>query len=319
MNPGPESAAPRYSAAPNSDPAPARVPARVVILGLGAVGLRLGLAWLNAGLPVVGFSRGPGPRERARSAGLPVTESLHTALALLPGGGETWLVLCVPDAELERAAESAARCLGSLAGAPRPVALHTAGCRGVQALESLAKQGCSTGTLHPLAAFSPAGPGPDLTRAWCAISGDGRARQAARRLVFALGARTLELRDQGSAQVAYHAAASLLSNGTVALADQALELARGACADPEEARAAFQSLLEGTVLNLGSSTPERALTGPVSRGDLATVQAHLALLSADPEARELYRLLALRLSALAARDGRLSPDSVQALARLLEP
>ena len=238
-----------------------------------------------------------------------VAEDLQSAVS-----SADCIVLCVGDAWLAQAAQDLARELGPGA---KPICLHTSGSRGPQLLAPLAKRGCPVGSFHPLAAFTPHGQGPELHGAWCAVSGDELARTAATQLASVLGARTFALVATETAALRYHTAATLLANGTVALASLAMEQAEQACIDPQEARAAFLTLLAGTLANLQQKTPERALTGPVSRGDVDTVRAHLHELAGDPLTLEVYRSLSKRMFELARRDGRLGDDEARAMERLL--
>jgi len=284
-------------------------PTPLALIGLGSVGRRLALGWQRAGLRVAGHSPSSASRERARAEGLRVEDELAPALR-----GARCLVLCVGDVSLEQAATDVARALDP---GQAPICLHTCGHRGVSALAPLAARGCPTGTFHPLAAFASEGPGPALAEAWCAIGGDASARAAASELARALGARTFALREGEDAALRYHTAAALLANGTVALTSIAMDLAREACSEPGAARDAFLALLKSTLANLERAAPERALTGPVSRGDAATVRAHLAGLANDPAASELYRQLSRRMLELARRDGRIDAEALRALQGLL--
>ncbi|HTF87017.1 MAG TPA: DUF2520 domain-containing protein [Planctomycetota bacterium] len=287
------------------------VPTPLAVIGLGSVGRRLALAWRDAGLSVAASSPRAASRDRARAAGLEVRDELARAVE-----GAKCIVLCVGDASLAQAASELA---ATLAPGARPACLHTCGSRGASALAALAARGCPVGSLHPLASFAPEGPGPVLDGAWCAIGGDEAARDAAKQLASALGLWPLALKKEEDAALRYHTAATLLANGAVALASMAFELAQQACADPADARAAFQSLLAGSIGSLDQRTPEKALTGPVSRGDVETVRSHLHLLAADPPLLEAYKSLSKRMVELAQRDGRLREAQARAMDRLLNP
>jgi predicted short-subunit dehydrogenase-like oxidoreductase (DUF2520 family) len=111
----------------------------------------------------------------------------------------------------------------------------------------------------------------------------------------------------------YHAGAVAAANYTVVLANLAERLAGSAGLPVEIASKLYLPLIRGTLANLELGTAG-ALTGPVRRGDLETIRAHLAVL--DPEDRRLY--LALGLAALRlAREAGLSPDKAQAVEDLL--
>lgn len=281
------------------------VPTPLTLIGLGAVGLRLALRCKEAGLQVRGHARSAAARSRARAAGVAVEDELSEALS-----GARCVLLCVPAPALEEVAVALADALGPGAN---PVCLHSSGGVGIAPLARLGSRGCALGTLHPLAAFAPVGPGPDFTRMWCAIDGEAAARASALSLVASLGARPLLLAQSEDAALRYHAAASLLANGSVALASLALEQASAACQDPREARHAFLALLQSSVDNLSAQSCERALSGPIARGEVATVRAHLALLADEPQALEAYRALSRQMLLLAQRDGRLDAARARAI------
>jgi predicted short-subunit dehydrogenase-like oxidoreductase (DUF2520 family) len=108
-----------------------------------------------------------------------------------------------------------------------------------------------------------------------------------------------EIDDEGRA--AYHAAASVASNFLVTLEAAAEEIAAGAGLAPHEARALLVPLLRRTVDNIAELGPERALTGPVARGDRATVAAQWAAIEqVAPHLLDLFDELVRHTRTLAA-------------------
>jgi predicted short-subunit dehydrogenase-like oxidoreductase (DUF2520 family) len=128
-----------------------------------------------------------------------------------------------------------------------------------------------------------------LHGAWAAIAGD----PAVAGIAHELGLRTFEVSDTN--RVRYHTAAVVASNHLVALLGQVERLAAD-CGVPFEA---FAPLVLASVQNAFSIGPAHALTGPVSRGDLATVEQHLRDL--DPAERDAYRALAREAARLTGR------------------
>ena len=101
-----------------------------------------------------------------------------------------------------------------------------------------------------------------------------------------------------AARTAYHAAASIASNFLVALEESAAELLAGAGVD--DARELLAPLVLRTAANWAERGPD-ALTGPIARGDEATVERHLAeLRERAPELVPVYEALAQRTRELAA-------------------
>lgn len=215
---------------------PAHAFQSVAIVGSGRLGSALGRALSAAGLDVAG------PLARGESA---------DADAVL---------ICVPDAEIPAAAAAVAN------GSARFVG-HTSGATPIDALRTA---GCEAFGLHPLQTFA-GGEGPEaFAGAGCAIAGESSAATAvARELAERLEMRPFEISEDGRA--AYHAAASVASNFLVTLQHAAEELATGAGLERHEARALLAPLVRSTVENWADRGPEAALTGPVARGDEATV------------------------------------------------
>jgi len=197
------------------------------------------------------------------------------------------VVLAVPDAEIGNAA-AAIRRAGS---GPGPLVGH---CSGATTLDVLAPH--EAFSLHPLMTV-PADGEPRFAGASAAVAGTTeRARAGAQRLATALGLVPFDVADGDRA--AYHAAASIASNFLVTLEAAAEQLAASAGVD----RAALVPLVEATVRNWAVLGPERALTGPIARGDEETVtcQRH-ALAERAPSLLPLFDALAEATRALAAR------------------
>ena len=204
------------------------------------------------------------------------------------------VLLCVPDAEIEAAAEAVAR--EGVAG----FVGHVSGATPLDALLPARRTGAGTFSLHPLQTFSSAGETP-LAGAACAIAGSGPAALAlARSLASRLGMTAFELDDER--RPAYHAAASIASNFLVTLEAAAEAVAAEAGFSPEEARALLGPLVRQTLENWASHGPQAALTGPVARGDERTVSAQrAAVAAAEPALLPLFDALAERTAALAGR------------------
>jgi|SRR5436190_9728707 len=165
------------------------------------------------------------------------------------------VLLAVPDGEIAAAAAAVApgRLVGHLSGATTlaPLAPHEAF------------------SIHPL--MTVTGGRTSFAGATAAVAGSTeRALAIARALAAHLGMRPFEVADADRA--AYHAAASIASNFLVALEGAAERLAATAGVD----RDAFVPLVRATLENWAALGPEQALTGPIARGDDATVERQRA-------------------------------------------
>ncbi len=192
------------------------------------------------------------------------------------------------------------------------VVLHLSGLLDRLALHALADTGAGLGSFHPLQSIAdPATARERLTGAYAGLEGDERALEAGAALAATLGMRPVRL--QPGAKPAYHAGAVMVSNYAVVLAAVAERLARGAGVPSLEAGAMYLPLMWGAVANLPLG-PVAALTGPVRRGDAATVRTHLSALG--PVERALYRALGLEALGLA-REAGLGDAAAAAVERAL--
>ncbi len=243
----------------------------------------------TSALAVIGDGRLGGAVARAATAaGLDATVLGRGECGAARGSGAA--LLCVPDAAIPSACEELA------AAAPGvPFVGHTSGATGLDALDAAASSGSETFTLHPLQTVPD--PEAGLAGAHCAIGGSTpAAREYASELGAALGMSPFEIPEESRA--AYHAAAAIASNLFVALEESAAGLLRDA--GIEDGRELLAPLVLRTAANWAERGPA-ALTGPIARGDLDTVAAHLAALEdVNPELIPVYTALAERARELAA-------------------
>ena len=274
------------------------------IVGAGAVGTALGLALTRADWPVQAVaSRDPTRRERL--AGLTGgARAFAEAQALIE---EVELVIvAIPDDALGPFARSVRLYSGQ-------AMVHTSGGLGAEVLEPAMAAGTQVGGFHPLVAFADTERAVEaLHGATVAVEGDDQLVSLLGEMAEAVGAHAVRLAPGSKA--AYHAAAVLAAGGFVALLDAIAELGRVAGLDEAGALAIYGPLIEGTLGNARSLGIRAALTGPMTRGDVGTLRAHLAALAEHaPGVLPLYAAAAEREIALAESRGALGPASAQAM------
>lgn len=190
------------------------------------------------------------------------------------------LILSVPDANIAEVAASIAP--------GDAVVLHVSGATTLDALLPHQRRG----SVHPLVSLPDPTIGADrlLDGVSFAIAGD----PAAAEVVAVLGGRAIDIDDEQ--RTLYHATAAIAANHLVALCGQVERLAV-AVGLPEDT---LWNLMATTLDNIRDIGAAAALTGPASRGDTSTIDAHLSALP-DSE-HELYRSLAREAARLAGRD-----------------
>ncbi|MCL6454082.1 MAG: DUF2520 domain-containing protein [Alicyclobacillus sp.] len=218
------------------------------------------------------------------------------------------IFLTTPDGAIEETAAWLAD-----AGAVRrgQVVVHTAGSLGADVLTAAARSGALRLALHPLQAFAEPSRGPALfAGVYCTLEGDAEAVARGRDWVTRWNGVPVELSPDNRAR--YHAAAVLAAGGVTALAAVAAELA-----GLPDGVAPLLPLLRGALANLATLGLPTALTGPMDRGDTATVRRHIAALRDEPVALDVYLALGRVMVQLAAAKGRLSQRAAEELASIL--
>jgi predicted short-subunit dehydrogenase-like oxidoreductase (DUF2520 family) len=290
-------------------------PARLAVgvVSAGRVGAVLGAALARAGHTVVAAS---GVSK----------ESVQRAEELLPG-----VPLLPPDEVVRRADlvllalpdDALAGMVRGLAAAdslrPGQIVVHTCGAHGVEVLAPAVDHGALTLALHPVMTFT--GRAEDLERlATCCFGvtagdGDEAAWSVGEALVMEMGAEPVRIPD--AARPLYHTALAHGANHLVTLVAEAADLLRAAgVGDPNRMLGPLLSAALDNALRHG----DRALTGPVARGDVGTVRAHLRVLAEHaPDMLPTYRALAMRTAERAEESGLLRADLAPDVFAALRP
>jgi predicted short-subunit dehydrogenase-like oxidoreductase (DUF2520 family) len=283
--------------------------ARIGVVGAGRVGAVLSAALRAAGHEIV-------------AAGGDSPASLHRIETLLPGVPVAkptdvarscdLLLLTVPDDMLGNVVTTL---VGAGAIREGQVVCHTSGRHGLAVLEPATAIGARPIAMHPAMTFT--GTALDLDRlSGCVFgmtAGDGE-RAYAESLVADLGGIPLWVPE--SKRTLYHAGLAHGANHLVTLVSQAMELLTASGAD--DPAAVLRPLLSAALDNALASG-DAALTGPIVRGDVRTVQAHLNDIAENaPATIPSYVAMAKATADRAVLGGRLLPIRAARLHRMLD-
>jgi predicted short-subunit dehydrogenase-like oxidoreductase (DUF2520 family) len=215
------------------------------------------------------------------------------------------LVLSVPD-------DAIATVAGGLRLYSGQTLVHTSGLLEAKVLTPALSAGSHAGAFHPLVSFTA-----DLERsaaglkgATIAIEGDDSVLGLLADLAEAIGG--VPVRLPPGAKPAYHAAAVLASGGLIAVLDAVATLGAAAGLDEAGSLAVYGRLVEQTLANARGVGIGRALTGPITRGDAGTVEAHLEVLARlAPGVLDLYTAASRRELKIVEERRTLSPDQLE--------
>ncbi len=166
---------------------------------------------------------------------------------------------------------------------------HSSGALTSDELASLRKRGARVASAHPMMTFVR-GAAPEMAGVSFALEGDAAAVRMARAVVENLGARAFVIKKEN--KVLYHAFGSFASPLVIALMASMEHVGKAAGIRRQDIKMVILPLLSQTLQNYLKHDAASAFSGPLVRGDVATVRKHLSELKKLPEARAVYLALA---------------------------
>jgi predicted short-subunit dehydrogenase-like oxidoreductase (DUF2520 family) len=196
------------------------------------------------------------------------------------------------------------------------VILHCSGALTSTILLSAKESGASIGSMHPLQSFaSTEYPNNPFSGIVTSVEGDVKATEAASLIASDLGSGCVTIKTE--AKILYHASAVVASNYLVTILDLSLKLIHEAGVPADDAFRGLKPLIDGTLSNIGRMGVSEALTGPVARGDVLTIENHLREIgSKTPHLLHLYKILGLYTVEVAKNKGALSDTVIEAMKNL---
>jgi predicted short-subunit dehydrogenase-like oxidoreductase (DUF2520 family) len=285
----------------------------VAVIGCGTVGSAIGKLLGNAGYRISGVATSN--LETARKAAeMTGSESYSDSPSEIASSGEI-VFITTPDDFIESVCVEMTEQGGFQHDS---VVIHCSGALSSEILAPARACGAKVASLHPLQSFASVDQAVSLmSGSFCTIEGDKEILPVVRRVVEDMGGIVLEITAEK--KTLYHSAAVAASNYLVTLVHLALELDQVAGLDNDTSFKALLPLIRGTLDNIGKKGIPDALTGPIARGDVATVSAHLTAMEKDtPRLLPLYRCLGLYTIDLARTKGTISQDVADELTALFE-
>ena len=293
-------------------------PQTVAIIGAGRVGSSVGFLLRRAGYQVTAVAaRTRGSAEKAAAfigGGEPTTDVMKAA------SKAEIVFITTPDGAIQNVCERIASGGGLKPGS---IVVHMFGARSLELLDAAKASGSYRAVIHPLqSAPSPAQGIKNLPGSFFRIEADPEALKTAKDIVKALGGIELVMpkwsSDKDSAAL-YHAGAVTVSNYFVALVDYGLRFYQALGADKQETLTALLPLIKGTLQNIEALGTADALTGPIARGDVETIQGHIeAMQKRTPELLGLYKELARQTISIARDKGSITQETAEELLGLVK-
>lgn len=192
---------------------------------------------------------------------------------------------CVPD----KAIATCAKSLASKTNWNGKIAVHSSGALAASELLALRRLGASIASAHPLNTFVKRSK-RDLTGVPFAVEGDARAVRIVTKIARELNFNAAVTRLRPEQKPLYHAMGAFASPLLVALLANAEVV--GKAAGIKDPSASLAKILRTTLDNYLEHGVAAAFSGPIVRGDAATVRKHLTALAKLRRQRAVYRALA---------------------------
>jgi len=267
------------------------------IIGAGVVGTAIGVILSTKGYEITGVCDSKSESTRQ------LVDRIGTKVYLDPrdvARSADILFITTGDSKIEEVVDLLAN-----AGAfsPAQTVIHMSGAQTSAILDRAKQQGAQAVSVHPLQSFANLeGAIANLPGSVFSIEGDEAAHAVAVEVVKALGGEYFFIARE--AKPLYHAGACVVSNYLVTLIDLGVKLLAAAGIPADAARTALMPLVRGSVNNIEKIGIPGALTGPIARGDINTVNNHLERMrEMAPQLVQLYSLLGFYTAPVAEAKG----------------
>lgn len=262
---------------------------KIGIIGAGKVGTTLGKYLSEAGICVTGFySR---TRESADEAATFTETKAYQSLSELVEASDT-LFITTPDGMIQQVWHEIA-----LLDIHQSIICHFSGSLSSHVFSGIEAAGAYSGSIHPMYAFSDKFTSyQQFHTAYLTMEGSSQVIQKMKPLFEQLGHRVLILRAED--KMKYHAAAAIASNEMLGLMQTSLDILSECGFAQKDAMELLRPLVTGNITSMLEKGCAAALTGPIERGDVQTVEKHLEALEGS-EAEDIYRSLSGKMISLA--------------------
>jgi len=282
---------------------------KVGFIGAGTVGTALAVRLKEKGYPVIAAANRGKPSADRLAASVPGCVSYDTRQAVADVAELVFIT--TPDGAIAQVA-------AELTWHPGQSVVHCSGADSLAPLEPARRAGAQVGGFHPLQTFASVTHAiQNLPGSTFALEADGELLETLKQMALALEGNWIRL--GAGDKVLYHAAAVLACNYLVTLVKLATDLWQVFGVSTPEATRALMPLLRGTINNIENVGLPNCLTGPIARGDLGTIEKHLAALEKSaPAVLSTYRELGLQTIPVALAKGKVDGTRAEEMRKLLQ-
>jgi predicted short-subunit dehydrogenase-like oxidoreductase (DUF2520 family) len=259
---------------------------KFAIVGCGRLGTNLGVQLQSAGHTATGISARH--MQTIQESNQLINAELIDTCPWKVSSMADVIFITTPDDAIEQTCQKLVENNGISQNA---IIYHCSGSLSSKILTAAIKDGHAVGSFHPLQSFPVKHLSPNpFENIYVSVEGAKEAIELGKKFAEDLNAKVTEVSTQG--KELYHAAAVAASNYLVTLLELARQLNIHAGIPDDIALKVLQPLIQGTLNNIDNHGVTNALTGPIARGDLRTIQNHVNCINKDlPDFVNLYKML----------------------------
>lgn len=281
-------------------------------IGAGQVGITLGSYFVEHGIGIVGYySRSF--ESANRGAAMTKSRAFKRIEELVQSA--KYIIVTTPDDVIEKIANQLTKCGCEWKS---KVICHTSGAHPSTLFEPLIHLGATTASLHPMLSFANMDDALEtLSQTPLTLEGKGILMDDFKKILEEVHLNIYEIRTEQKSL--YHAAACIVSNYLVTLMDIGIESLVRAGFESNTAAELIAPLATGTLQNYLKNGSVRALTGPLTRGDVGTIIAHIKAISKEDKILEdVYRIMGRRTLKIVSKQNRLDEYTLDRLKEVLQ-
>lgn len=257
---------------------------KIGFIGAGKVGFSLGKYLKENNIAISGYI------SKSQDSTLEAAKftNSHSYSLLSEFLEETDLIfITTPDIEIKNVYDNLIK-----SGIKDKIICHCSGSLTSSIFYDIEKYNCYGYSLHPIYPICSKHTGyKDLKNSYFSLEGSKKYLEKIKNLINACGNNVILLDTQSKSL--YHAATVISSNLILSLIDISINLLRNCGFNEMDAKEAIMPLIEANILNIKCNSIKDALTGPVERNDVKTIENHLN--SLDNETKSIYRALSYNL------------------------
>lgn len=285
---------------------------KIAILGLGKLGTAAGFLLKQAGYGIEAVASRSAP---SLQRGLPYTGGAACPSFTEAAARAECILITTSDDHIHPVCREIAE--NGAAGRGKKV-VHMSGAAGLDVLAPARERGADVAAIHPIQSFADIdGAIRNMPGSTFGITCDEHLRDWCGRIAADLGGRPVYIPED--VKPLYHAAACIASNYLVTLMNTAQRLYEQIGLDPAESVNAFWPLVKGTIRNIEDKGSVLALTGPIARGDVRTIESHLnSFRERCPGLLGFYTTMAGLTIEVGMKKGTLDPATAGRMKKLLQ-